>query len=115
VRVEQFDTWEHNGTDSLRYQAIGTGTYTYVGYMRRTVTIGNQQILADATVSINLTLEDALPRFGSINAGGLRVLFNDDRSSFELVHGGLPCGENFSGPSIFPSRNVSYTRFTKIN
>ena len=115
VRVEQYDTWEHNGTDSLRYQAIGTGSYSYVGYMRRTVTIGNREILADATVGINLTLEDALPRFSSISAGGLRVLFNEDRSSFELVVGGLPCGENFSGPSVFPSRNVAYTRFTKIN
>ena len=115
VRVEQYDTWEHNGTNSLRYQAIGRGTYTYIGYLRRTVTIGQREFQADATVNISLTLEDALPRFSYIGARGLRVLFNDDRSSFELVYGGLPCGENHSGPSIFHSRNVFYTRFTKIN
>jgi len=115
VLVERYDTWEHNGTNSLRYQGIGRGTYTYLGYLRRTVVIGGRQIQADATVTINLTLEDALPSFTSINAGGLRVLFNDDKSSFELVHGSLPSGENHSGPSVFPSRDVFYARFTKIN
>jgi TolB-like protein len=115
VWVEQYDTWEHHGTNSLRYQAIGTGSYTYAGYVRRTVNIGNREIRTDATVSISLNLEDALPRFSYINARGLRVLFNDDRSSFELVYGDLPCGENHSGTSVFPTRHVSYTRFTKIN
>jgi hypothetical protein len=114
VRVEQYDTWEHMGTNSIRYQAIGGGTYTYAGYLRRPITIGRQEILADATVSINLSLEDALPNFTSIDVRGLRVLFNDERSSFELVYGGLPCGENHSGPSVFPSIEVFYTRFTKI-
>jgi hypothetical protein len=114
VHVERYDTWEHNGTNSLRYQGIGSGTYTYAGYSRRTITLGNRQILADATVSINLTLEDALPKFNPVNAGGLRILFNNDRNGFELVHGGLPCGENHSGPSIYPGTNVFYTIFTKI-
>jgi hypothetical protein len=45
----------------------------------------------------------------------MRVLFNDDKSSFEIVYGGLPCGENNSGTSVYPSREVFYTRFTKIN
>ena len=115
VLAERYDTWEHNGTNSLRYQGIGRGTYTYLGYLRRTVTVGNRQVLSDATVGITLTLEDALTEFSSINAGGLRVLFNEARSSFELVHGGLPCGVNHTGPSVFPSTNVFYTRFTKID
>lgn len=114
VRVEQFDTWEHSGTNSLKYQAIGTGTYTYVGYLRRTITIDRREISSDATVGISLTLEDALPAYASVNAGGLRVLFNEERNSFELSYGGIPCGNNHTGPAVYPSARVYYTRFTKI-
>ena len=114
VRVEQYDTWEHNGTNSLKYQGIGTGTYTYAGYLRRTVTVGDRQIQADATVSINLTLEDALPKYTSVSSGGLRVLFNDSKSAFELAAGAIPCGDNYSGPSVYPNESVFYTKFTKI-
>ena len=114
VRAERYDTWEHNGTNSLKYQGIGTGRYTYAGYLRRTVTIGGRAIEADATVGINITLEDALPKFTLLNVGGLRVLFNEDKSSFELVSGALPCGDNFSGPSVYPRQDVYYTRFIKL-
>jgi hypothetical protein len=114
ILVEQYDTWEHNGTNILKYQAIGTGTYSYAGYLRRSVNIGGRAVESDATVGINLNLEDALPRYEKIELGGLRVLFNDAKSSFELVSGSLPCGDNFSGPSVYPGDKVFYTKFTKI-
>jgi hypothetical protein len=114
VRVQQFDTWEHSGTNSLKYQAIGTGTYSYAGYRRRTVTLSGRQIQTDATVGINLTLEDALPKYVKVNAGGLRVIFDEQKANFELVYGGIPCGDNFTGPSVYPSANVFYTKFNKI-
>ena len=114
VQVQQFDTWEHNGTNILKYQGFGSGTYTYAGYLRRNLTIDQRTLSADATVGINLKLEDALPKFTSVNTGGLRVLFDDSKSSFELVYGGIPCGNNFSGPSVYPGENVYYTKFVKI-
>jgi len=115
VYVQQYETWEHNGTDSLKYQAIGTGTYTFTAYhLRRTVTVGGRSIQTQAGLNIELTLEDALPRFESINVSGLRLVFDESRNSFELVNAGLPCGDNFSGPSVYPSATVYYTRFTKI-
>jgi len=115
VNVIQYDTWEHRGTNSLKYQGIGSGTYTYAGYLRRTVTVGGRQIQSDATVGIILALEDALPKYENINIAGLRVLFDDDsKSSFQLVSGSLPCGDNYAGASVYPSQDVVYTRFTKI-
>ena len=114
VKVEQYDTWEHNGTNSLKYQAIGKGTYTYTGYRRRNVTVSGRVIQADATIGINLTLEDALPKYKSVSRSGIRVLFDDSRNSFELVNAGFPCGDNFSGTSVYPSTTVSYTKFNKI-
>ena len=114
VKVIQYDTWEHNGTNSLKYQAIGNGTYTYAGYLRRNVTVGGRTIQADATVGINLNLEDALPKYVKVDERGLRVLFDDSKSSFELTSGGFPCGDNLTGPSIYPSQRVYYTRFIKI-
>ena len=114
VRVQQYDTWEHKGTDSLKYQGIGEGTYTYAGYRRRTVSVAGRNVQADATVGINLALEDALPKYESLEMSGMRVLFDDSRNSFELVSGALPCGENLTGPSVYPSQDVFYSRFTKI-
>ena len=114
IQVHQFDTWEHNQGHILKYQGIGTGTYTYVGYLRRAVTIDRREIRADATAGITLRLEDALPKYKTINVGGLRVLFDDSKNSFEFVYGGIPCGDNFSGPAVYPSANVYYTKFTKI-
>ena len=114
VRVQQYDTWEYSGTNSLKYQAIGGGTYTYAGYRRRNVTINNRVIQADATVGINLMLEDALPKYKNVSRTGIRVLFDETKNSLELVNAGFPCGDNFAGPSIYPSATVSYTRFNKI-
>jgi len=114
VKVQQYDTWEHNGTNSLKYQAIGSGTYSYSGYRRRTVTVNGQGILADATVGINLKLEDALPKYVNVSRTGLRALFDDPKESFELVNGGFPCGDNFTGPSVYSSAAVAYTKFNKI-
>ena len=114
VNVQQFDTWEHTGVESLKYQGIGAGTYTYAPYRRRTVNVGGRSVQADATVGINLALEDALPSYEAISLTGMRVLYNDSRSSFELVSGGIPCGDNRGGSSVYASENVFYTRFTKI-
>ena len=114
VRVQQFDTWEHSGTNSLKYQAIGSGTYTYAGYRRRNINIGGRMIQADATMGITLKLEDALPKYVSVSRTGLRVLFDEAKNNFELVSAGIPCGDNYSGPTIYPSESVFYTKFTKI-
>ena len=114
VKVQQFDTWEHNGSNILKYQGIGTGTYSYAGYLRRTLNIDRREVQADATVGVNLKLEDSLPKYKTVSSGGLRVLFDDSKNSFEIVYGGIPCGDNFSGASVYPSANVYYTRFTKI-
>jgi len=115
VRVQQYDTWESNGTNILKYQAIGTGTFTFAGYhMPRTFNIGGQGILTNATLGINLTLEDALPKYPAISVSGLRMVYNDSWTGFELVNAGLPCGDNYTGPSVYPSAKVFYTKFTKI-
>jgi hypothetical protein len=112
--VQRYDTWEHSGVTSLKYQAIGSGTYSYAGYRRRTVSAGGRTIQADATISVNVTLEDALPKYEKINSSGLRVLFDESKNSFELVNAGLPCGDNQGGPPVYPSANVHYTKFVKI-
>ena len=115
VRVQQYETWEHNGTDSLKYQAIGAGTYTFSGYhLRRSVTVGGQRILTDGGIGIDLPLEDALPKYSKVTVSGLRMVFNDSKNGFDLVNGGFPCGDNFTGPSVYPSAKVFYTKFTKI-
>ncbi|MCL2320336.1 MAG: hypothetical protein FWC45_09640 [Treponema sp.] len=115
VRVQQYDTWEHNGTNILKYQAIGSGTYTFGGYhILRTITINGQRIQTHGALGVNLALEDALPRYVTVNRTGLRVVFNDSKNGFELVNAGLPCGDNFTGPSVYPSASVFYTKFTKI-
>ena len=115
VRVERFDTWEHNKTNSLRYQAIGTGTYSFTGHhLYRIVNAGGRQVRGNATFGINLTLEDALPKYSSLSAGSLVLLFEESNTGFELFNEGIPCGDNFTGPSVYPGANVYYTRFTRI-
>ena len=115
VQAEKYETWEHNGTNSLKYQAIGTGTYTFGGFhLRRSVTVEGRRIVTDAALGLNLPLEDALPNYNNINVRGLRVVFDDTKRNFELVNGGLPCGDNFSGSSVYPSEKVFYTKFTRI-
>jgi len=115
VRVQQFDTWECKGTDSLKYQAIGTGTYSFTGYhMRRILNVNGSQIQTDALMGVSLTLEDALPKYQSVSVSGLSLVFGDSWNSFELVNAGIPCGDNYAGPSVYPSANVIYTKFTKV-
>ncbi|GHV94816.1 hypothetical protein AGMMS50293_11360 [Spirochaetia bacterium] len=124
VVVERYDTWEHKQNNALTYEGYGTGTYSYAGYLRRNITIrdaqGNVQqrapgAMADATAGLNLKIEETLPEQTNVNLGGLRLLFNDEKSAFEFVSGGLPCGRNFDGASVYPSESVAYTRFTKTS
>lgn len=114
IHVQQFDTWEHDGSHILKYQGFGTGTYTYAGYLRRTLNIDRRELQADATLGINLRLEDVLSKYKTVNAGGMRILFDATRDNFELVYGAIPCGDNKSGASVYPGANVYYTKFTKI-
>ena len=115
VVVEKYETWEHHGTDSLKYQAVGTGTYTFVGHhLRRFVTAGGQRVLTHAALNINLPLEDALADFTTINENGLMLLFDDSRGSFQLVNRGLPFGNNLTGPSVYPEAHVFYREFTRL-
>ena len=64
--------------------------------------------------TIDLDLEDALPNYREISSGGLALLFDASRNSFELVNGGIHCGDNYTGPLVYPSQNVAYTKFTRI-
>ena len=115
VNVEQYETWEHNGTNSLKYQAIGTGSYTFTGFhLRRAITVGGQRILTHASLNINLTLEDALPAFVNISANGLLLVFDEPRRTFDLVNAGLPFGNNFTGPSVHPDERIYYRAFTRL-
>jgi len=111
IRVEQYDTWEHRlGTNALRYQGYGTGTYSYWGYARRLV----RGVPVDGFVTISLKLDDALPKYSTVSFTRVNYNFNDDKSVFELIGSGFGCGDNYSGATVYPSQNVAYTRFTKI-
>jgi hypothetical protein len=110
VRVEQYDTWEYRGDRSLKYQGFGTGTYSYWGHVRRTV----RGSPVDGFVTINLKLEDALPKYTTLSLTRLNLFFNDEKSNFELVSAGLSCGDNHAGPSVYPQTAVVYTKFVKI-
>jgi hypothetical protein len=115
VRVERYDTWEHKQNNALRYEGYGTGTYSYAGYhTRRAVSINNQQVQADALVSITLNLQETLPEQTTVDQPRLGLVFSGDRNSFEIVGGSLPCGQNFDGPSVYPSASIGFTQFTKI-
>jgi hypothetical protein len=119
VTVEKYDTFEHKQNNSLKYEGFGSGTYGYAGYVRRTITIrdasGNsRQSPVDATVSVNVTLDETLTEYAALNQGGMRVLFNDSKSAFEFVSAGFPCGRNFDGPSVYPAASAAFVQFTKI-
>jgi len=114
VSVERYDTWEHRQNNSLRYEGYGDGTYSYAGYANRLVNINSQQVRIDAAANVSLKLEETLPEQTAVNQSGLYILFNGDKSAFEIVNGILPCGRNFDGPSIYPSTVIGFSRFTKI-
>ncbi|AEF81140.1 hypothetical protein [Leadbettera azotonutricia] len=110
IIVERYDTWEHRGDNALRYQGFGTGAYSYWGHARRTV----RGVPVDGFVTINLKLEDALPKYTALSQSRLNLNFDEEKNNFELVSAGFSCGDNFSGPSVYPSSAVAYTQFTKI-
>jgi len=111
IRVEQYDTWEHrDGIYALRYQGFGTGTYSFWGHVRRMV----RGSPVDGFVTINLNLTDALPKYTNLTYTRINYNFNDDKSVFELVGAGFGCGDNYSGPSVYPTQNIAYVRFEKM-
>jgi len=114
VQVERYDTWEHRQNNSLRYEGYGTGTYTYAGYANRVITVRSQQIRVDAIFGVNLALEETLPEQTAVNQSGLGILFNENKTTFEIVNGTLPCGKNYDGPSVYPSANIGFSQFTKV-
>jgi hypothetical protein len=68
----------------------------------------------DGSVSIALSLEDALPKYGSISQSRVSLAFDETKSSFELISSGFLCGENFGGPAVYPQTTIAYTHFVKI-
>jgi len=114
ARVERYDTWEHKQMNSLRYEGFGIGTYTYMGFANRVITVGGQQIRVDAAFSVNLALEETLPDQTTVNQSGLSIVFNENKTSFRIVNGMLYCGRNYDGPSIHPSEILGFNQFIKI-
>jgi len=112
--VERYDTWEHRQNHTLRYEGFGSGTYTYTGYSNRVVTINSRQTRIDAIASVNLTLEETLPDDQSVNRSNLQILFNSEKTSFEILNNILPCGKNYARGSTTPSETFGYTHFSKI-
>lgn len=114
VRVERYDTWEHKQNNALRYEGYGSGTYFYAGYANRVINVDSRQVRVDATFSVNLSLEETLPDQTAVNLNGLSLVFNGDKSAFEIVNGTLPCGTNYDGPSVYPSSSLGFQSFTKV-
>jgi len=114
VRVERYDTWEHKQNNALRYEGYGTGTYSYAGFANRVINVGARQVRIDATFSVVLALEETLPDQTAVNQSGLSIVFNDNKTAFEIVNGMLPCGRNFDGPSVYHSAVLGFTHFSKI-
>ena len=114
ARIERYDTWEHKERNSLRYEGFGRGTYTYTGFANRIVTINANQVRIDAIASVNLTLEEALSAYSNVSRGNLMIIFNAERTSFDIVNNILPFGRNYDGPSVHPSEIIGFTRFVKI-
>jgi hypothetical protein len=101
--VRRFDTYEQRGSQSLRYEATGTGTYTYWGHARKNI----DGLNADATFSFTASLEDALPRYGSVGVSRAGLVFDEGKNTFRMVNG-LPCGDRTGEPGL------AYTHFTRI-
>jgi len=114
VEVERFDTWEHKQSNALRYEGFGKGTYSYAGYANRVITVNQKQIRIDAIISVNLELEETLPEQSSVDIRGISIVFNAEKTTFEIVNGSLLCGRNFDGPSVYPSAVIGFSQFVKI-
>jgi TolB-like protein len=108
VRIQQYDTWERRGNNSLMYQGFGTGTYSYWGHARRTV----RGMPVDGFVTLNLKLEDALPKYTAVSFSRVNLYFDEEKNNFELVNSGFTCGDDFSKSDSGTA--VAYTKFTKI-
>ncbi|MDR2110670.1 MAG: hypothetical protein LBP32_05120 [Spirochaetaceae bacterium] len=120
VLVEQYDTYERRDDSVLKYQGFGGGTYSYQGHARRTLALKDskgvvyRETPVDGMVSVSLTLEDALAKYGAVGQNRISLAFNEAKTAFELVSSGLACGDTFSGPGVSPRSTVAYTQFTKI-
>jgi hypothetical protein len=119
ITVERYDTYEHRQGNGLTYQGIGSGTYSFGPQIRRTITIRDtrgtlRDSPVDGAVSINLQLEDILPKYEALTTNRISLIFSNNNNHFELLTGGFPCGENFDGASVYPDRTIIYTQFTKI-
>jgi len=114
ARVERYDTWEHKQNNALRYEGYGKGSYSYVGYANRVITVNSHQIRIDAAIGVNLALEETLPEQTNVNVRGISVVFNADKTAFEIVNGSLLCGRNFDGPSVYSYAVIGFSQFTKI-
>ena len=121
VVVERYDTYEYQPGSVLKYEGYGTGSYTYIGRVRRTMAFrdsrGNvyRESPVDASLSISLTLKDTLPGYTPFDSTRLYLVFNEGKTNFELVSSGLPCGQNNGGASVYPQKNMAYTKFVKID
>ncbi|MDR2028189.1 MAG: hypothetical protein LBP93_01480 [Treponema sp.] len=120
VLVERYDTYERRNDSSLQYHAYGRGTYSYSGHVRRVLAFRDakgtvyREAPVDGSVTITLSLEDALPKYGSISQSRISLAFDDIKSSFELISAGFLCGDNPGGSAAYPQAAVAYTHFTKI-
>ncbi|MDL2229952.1 hypothetical protein LJC14_06865, partial [Treponema sp. OttesenSCG-928-L16] len=114
--VERYDTYEYNPGSVLKYEGYGTGTYTYIGRVRRSMAFRDSRGTVywegpvDASLSISFSLEDSLPAYSPFSSSRIYLVFGDARGSFELVSSGLPCGENNGGASVYSQKNISYTK-----
>jgi len=114
AKVERYDTWEHKQKNALRYEGYGEGSYTYIGYANRLITVNAKQVRIDAVFSVSLDLEETLPEQTYVNTGGLAIIFNSDKTSFEVVNGSLLCGRNHDGPSVYPAAVIGFSQFVKL-
>jgi len=114
VRVERYDTWEHRQDNALRYEGYGKGDYSYVGYANRLINVNSKQIRIDAAIGVNLALEETLPEQTNVNIRGISVVFNAEKTAFEIVNGSLLCGRNFDGPAVYSAAVIGFSHFTKI-
>jgi hypothetical protein len=120
VIVERYDTYERRSDSSLQYHAYGKGTYSYSGHVRRVLALKDakgavyREAPVDGSVTIALSLEDALPKYGSLRQNRVSLAFDDTKGSFELISSGFLCGDNPGGSSVYPQTTIAYTHFVKI-